>query len=112
MKIPGNNIVQKLCETPPTIKNLPASDGTPLKIVTTGTYTASVTVYSTSDFFWTNAKTDAIAATRITDDDTRGKFPAGIYEFQCSGNHDDNLYLVSSSSAVTDGISYSINEFA
>jgi len=56
---------------------------------------------------------DALGASKIASDDTRGKFPAGIYEFQCSGNHTQSLYLVNSAaSAVTDGISYSYNSFA
>ena len=112
MKSAGNGIVQKLSETPPVIVDLPISSGTAAKVILTGEMTASVTVYVTSDFFWTVAKTDASAATRITSDSTRGKFPAGIYEFECSGNHDDNLYLISTGAAVTDGISYSFNEFA
>jgi len=112
MKSAGNGTVQKLSETPPKIVDLPISSGTPAKITFTDEMTASVTVYATSDFFWTIAKTDAIAATRITNDATRGKFPAGIYEFQCSGNHEDNLYIVSTGAAVADGLSCSVNEFA
>lgn len=112
MKCIGNGIVQKVSETPPKIVDLPISSGTAAKITLTDAMTASVTVYATSDFFWTIAKTDAIAASRITDDATRGKFPAGVFEFECSGNHEDNLYLISVGAAVVDGISYSYNEFA
>lgn len=111
MKSVGNGIVQYLGE--PKIVDLPASNGTPLKLDLTGEMVASVTVYSTSDFFWAIGTTDALGASKITSDDTRGKFPAGIYEFQCSGNHTQSLYLVNSAaSAVTDGISYSYNSFA
>lgn len=111
MKSVGNSIVQKLGE--PKIVDLPASSGTPLKIDMTGEMVASVTLYATSDFFWAVATTDTLGASKIASDDTRGKFPSGIYEFECSGNHSDNLYLVSTSaSAVTDGISYNYNYFA
>lgn len=112
MKAVGNSIVQKLSETPPHIEDLPISSGTPLKITLTGDMTASVSLYVSGEFFWTVAKTDAIAATRLSGDTTRGKYPAGNYVFECSGNHTDNLYLLSTGSAITDGVSVAVSEFA
>lgn len=112
MKYAGNNIILKLSSTPPVTVDLPISSGTAVKIDLTGEMTATANVYIAADFYWTIATSDATAATRIASDATRGKLPAGFYNFEVSAVHDDNLYILSQGSAVTDGISYNYSDFS
>ena len=113
MKSAGNSFILKLSETPPVTVDLPGSGGVPAKIETTGEMVAVANIYVAADFYMTIAKTDAVGATRITSDTTRGKFPAGFYNFEVSALHEDNIYIVSQAvGATTDGIAYCLSEFA
>jgi len=87
--------------------DLPAFDGTPCEIDLSESEIASgINIYIDSDFYMTVSDTAAHGLTRIASDDTRCKYPAGMYQFPIVGL-DDKLYIrLQSGAAETDGISY------
>jgi len=91
--------------------DLPKSSGTALEIdLRVNELACAISIYATDPFYWTISETAAAAATRLSSDATRCKFPAGYWQFPIVGNT-ENLYIISSSdNVVTDGITYTLVE--
>ena len=92
MKCAGNSFVTRLSDTPPKTIDLPAVAGTPAELSCQDAMTALINVNIAADFYWTNAESAAVGLSRLGSDTTRGKFPAGYWQFEISGNHKTNLY--------------------
>lgn len=112
MKAAGYPYFTKLSTTPPVTTDIPASSSSPLEISLQGEMVSTVNIRIDTDCYWTIADTAASGLSRIGSDGTRGKIAPGWYNFDCSGNHAQNLYIRSQASASASGISYSYSEFS
>lgn len=109
MKNAGSIIDAIQGENPPSKKDLPISSGTPLKIDCSGSSVSSVYIQLFGDAYITWAKSDADAVTNFASGNCL-KFVSGErVGLGVQAAHDTSLYVLSTGSAVTDGIRYSFN---
>ena len=100
-----------LIDTPRTV-DLPVSTGNPTEIVLDASnlkQAVAIHIHAYADFYMTRGAAGTAASgegnNRIADNNTRGKYPAGSYQFPIVGMR-DSLYIRSQDAAAAEGIVY------
>lgn len=96
---------------PPVTANLPSSVSTPVKIDVSGDKVAGVYIILAGDAWVTHADTDAIGLSNMAAK-LALRQGAGTLVISVGQISSSYLYIRSQSSAVTDGVSYQLLEFA